>query len=245
MTNPKISPTADPRVRIAGYGARNWRTEVQDRVDAEIWYITGPCYLTKAEALLSVDETVSRHFGEPTHDRIRSLMAQVERLTAERDDLAKKLSREENHVAALMVDGDRREQRAMALLPDCEAHRRELQYLRHCASWYWHNMNDSDEARAAVVTALMLTARNAREAGPDATVKAADIADWLEAAVKKQNRPLHRTSFPTMADCLRSAHGDCDHDAVCGDVIAEVVEALGLTLAEQPAKCKPAKAKTR
>lgn len=242
-TYPKIFPTADPRVRLACYGARNWRTEVQDSVDEEVWYITGPAYESKVAALACVDSTVSSRFGEPTHDRIRSLMAQVEQLTAEKAELQAKVYEEKSHNGALMVDADRREQRALALLPDCDAHKRELQYLRHCASWYWHCMNDSDEARAAVVTALMLTAMNAREAGPDATVKAADIAEWLEKAVKKQNEPLRRTSYPTLADCLRSAHGDCEHDSVCGDVIAEVAEALGLTLADPPAKCKPVKAK--
>lgn len=241
-TYPKISPTEDPRVRIASYGPRNFRTQVQDEPGAD-WSITGPVYLTRAEALLSTEDTLSRHFGEPTHTAMRLLRAQVERLTAERDDLQRKVYEEKSHNAALRVDADRKEQRALALLPDCEAHRGELQYLRHCVSWYWHNMNDSDEARAAVVTSLMLTARGAREAGPDATVKAADIADWLEKAVDKQNKPLHRTSFPTLADCLRSAHGDCEHDTICGDVIAEVVAALGLTLADQPAKCKSAKAR--
>lgn len=237
-TYPKISPTEDPRVRIASYGPRNFRTQVQDEPGAD-WSITGQVYLTRAEALLSVEDTLSRHFGEPTHTELRLLRARIARLETEKADLAEKLSREKDRATALYVDGDRRERRALALLPDCEAHRGELQYLRHCVSWYWHNMNDSDGARAAVVTSLMLTARGAREAGPDATVKAADVADWLEKAVAKQNKPLHRTSFPTLADCLRSAHGDCEHDTICGDVIAEVVAALGLTLAEQPAKCKP------
>lgn len=239
---PKVTKTADPRVRIAQNGARDFRTEVQDEAGAD-WSITGPVYLTRAEALLMVDETVSRHFGEPTHDRIRSLMAQVERLTAEKAELADKLRRESDRATALYVDGDRREQRALALLPDCEAHRRELQYLRHCVSWYWHSMNDSEEARHAIVGALSKAAEAIRR-GPHAAGASLDpeqVVTWLEKAVDKQNRPLRRTSYPSMADCLRSAHGDCDHGSACGDFIAEVVEALGLVLADQPAKCKPAK----
>lgn len=175
----------------------------------------------------------------------RELQARIERLEAEKSELAAKLYQEKRRCAALMVDADRRELRALNRLPDCAAHRSELQYLRHCVSWYWHNMNDSDEARQAVVTALMLTAQRARGTGPDGTVKAADIAEWLEKAVDQQNKPLRRTSFPTLADCLRSAHGDCDHAGVCGDVIADVAEALGLTLAAQPERCKPAKPKAR
>jgi hypothetical protein len=237
MTYPKISATADPRIRLAQHGPKNFRTEVQDEPGAD-WSITGPVYLTKAEALLMVDETVSRHFGEPTHDRIRSLMAQVEHLTAERDALQRKVYEEKRRNGALRVDGDRREQRALALLPDCEAHRRELQYLRHCVSWYWHCMNDSDEARGAMALSLTMNAQRAREAGPDATLKAADVAEWLEKAATRQDKPLSRHLYPALADCLRSAHGDCDHDGVCGDVVAEVVAALGLTLADQSAPCQ-------
>lgn len=238
----KISETADPRVRIAEYGSRKFRTEVQE-VPGGDWAASGPEYMTRADALEQVDETASRHFGAPTWDRERSLRAQVERLTAERGALQRKVYDEKRRNAALMVDGDRREQRALALLPDCAAHRTELQYLRHCVSWYWHNMTDSDQARQEVVTALMLTAQRLGGAGQDATVKAADVASWLRKAVDAQNKPLRRTSFPTLADCLRSAHGDCDHDGACGDVVAEVVAAFGLVLAEQPAPCKPAKAR--
>ena len=243
MTNPKISPTADPRVRIAGYGARNWRTEVQDEPGAD-WVITGPCYLTKADALLMVDETVSRHFGEPAWSTVNALKAQVERLSAENAELQRKVYAEKRHNGALMVDADRRERRALALLPDCEAHRQELQYLRHCVSWYWHNMNDTEEARHGIVGMLGNTVLSLKDR-PDYTVTAAELCGWLEKAIAAQNKPLRRTSYPTLADCLRSAHGDCDHDSACGDVIAEVVEALGLVLAEQPARCKPVKAARR
>jgi hypothetical protein len=241
MSAPKISPTADPRVRIACHGARNWRTEVQDSVDNEIWYITGPPYESRAVALACVDGTVSRHFGEPTHDALRTLRAQVERLTAEKAELAEKLSHEKDRATALYVDGDRREQRALALLPDCEAHRRELQYLRHCVSEYWHAMNDSDQARRAIVSANQLTARNLSGGGPDATVKAADVATWLMRNVDKQDKALKRHVFPTQADCLRSAAGGCEHESICDDVKADIAEVLGLVLADAPARCKAAK----
>lgn len=244
-----ITPTKDPRVRVANHGPRNWRTEVQDEPGAA-WDITGPPYASKAEALLHVDETVSRCFEVPTGQAVsvRELQARIERLEAEKSELAAKLYQEKRHVAALMVDADRREQRALDRLPDCEAHRSELQYLRHCVSWYWHNMNDSDEARHGIVAALgnvVLDLRSTPGTFTSGTVKASDLVAWLEKAIDAQNKPLRRTSFPTLADCLRSAHGDCDHAGVCGDVIADVAEALGLVLATQPERCKPAKAKAK
>jgi hypothetical protein len=227
MSEPKITPTADPRVRIAAYGPRNFRTEVRDTVDERIWYITGPAYLTRAEALLMVDETVSRHFGEPTHDAIRSLQAQVERLTAERDELQRKVYAEKRHNGALMVDADRREQRALALLPDCDAHRRELQYLRHMVSWYWNIMNDSEDARHAIVGALGKTVLDL-SVNPGYTVSAAELSGKLQKAIAAQDKPLKRHGYPTLADCLRSAAGTCEHEGISDDVKKEIAEALGL-----------------
>jgi hypothetical protein len=232
MTYPKITRTADPRIRIAQYGPKNFRTEVQDEPGAD-WSITGPAYLTRAEALLMVDETASRHFGDPTWDRERSLRAQVERLTAQRDELQRKVFEEKRHNGALIVDADRREQRALALLPDCEAHRRELLYLRHAVSEYWHAMNDSEEARQAVVMANLLTARRCGEMPPGATVAPADLAAWLTANTGKQDKALRRHSFPTQADCIRA--GGCDHAHACEHVRRDLAEALGLTAADLPA----------
>lgn len=228
MSEPKISPTADPRVRIAYLGPRNWRTEVRESVNGS-WCVTGPAHLTRAEALLSVDGVASRHFGEPTHDRIRSLMAQVERLTAQRDELQRKVYAEKRHNGALMVDADRREQRALALLPDCSAHRSELQYLRHVASWYWNSLSDSEEARMAIVGALGKTVLDL-SANPGYTVSAAELSGWLQKAIDKQKRPLNRHGYPTLADCLRSAAGDCEHEGISEDVKREIAEALGLAV---------------
>jgi hypothetical protein len=171
------------------------------------------------------------------------LQAEVERLTAEKADLAEKLSREKDRATALYVDGDRREQRALALLPDCQAHRRELQYLRHQVGEYWHAMNDSDEARTAIVSANQLTARNLSGGGPDAMVKAADVAAWLMRNVDKQDKALRRHVFPTQADCLRSAAGECEHAGICDDAKADIAEVLGLVLAAEPARCKAIPAK--
>jgi hypothetical protein len=226
MNEPKISSTADPRVRIACYGARNWCTQVQDEPGAD-WSVTGPACLTKAEALLTVDETVSRHFGEPTHDRIRSLMAQVKRLTAENAELQAKVYAEKRHNGALMVDGDRRERRALDLLPDCEAHKRELHYLRHMASWNWHCMNDAEEARHAIVGALGNTVLSLKDR-PDYTVSAGELCTWLEKAIAKQDKPLGRKSYPTLADCLRSDSHGCEHEGLSAELVTDIARSLGL-----------------
>jgi hypothetical protein len=226
-TYPKFTPTADPRVRIAQHAPRNFRTEVQDEPGAA-WSITGPAYMTRAEALLMVDETVSRHFGEPTHDAIRALRAQVERLTAERDELQRKVFEEKRHNAALLVDGDRKEQRALDLLPDCEAHKRELHYLRHMVSWNWHTMNDEQEARGAIVGALLLWARHLEERDEDATVAASTIAQAIRRAVDKQDKALRRKSYPSLADCLRSEARGCAHDGLSADLVADIAKGVGL-----------------
>jgi hypothetical protein len=231
MSEPKITPTADPRVRIAYLGPRNWRTEVRESVNGS-WCVTGPAHLTRAEALLSVDGVVSRHFGEPTHDRIRSLMAQVERLTAQRDELQAKVYAEKRHNGALMVDADQRERRAAENALSCTEHGKEIQYLRHMVSWEWNSMNDSEDARMAIVSALGNTVLAIKRgaAGPDGTLKADDVAKWLEEAIAKQDKPLRRHGYPTLADCLRSAAGTCEHEGVSEDVKKEIAEALGLAV---------------
>jgi hypothetical protein len=229
-TYPKTYPTEDPRVRVAYYGPRDFRLQVRTSPDAD-WADTGPSHLTRGDAMETTAATVERHFGTPTWDDVRRLQAQAERLATEKAALAADLARERSRSAALLADGDRREQRALALLPDCSAHRRELQYLRHCVSWYWHSTNDSEEARRAIVGALGNTVLRLRDASADFTVKADDLVKWLEEAIDKQNKPLRRTSFPTLADCLRSAVGDCEHDGICEHVKREICEALKLDTA--------------
>jgi hypothetical protein len=151
----------------------------------------------------------------------------IAQLEARNAELERKLYQAEKRSAALMVDGDRREQRALALLPDCDAHRSELQYLRHMVSWYWDGMNSAEEARQAIVTSLLLTVRGLDNAG--GTVRSADVAAWLEKAIDKQKKPLARHGYPTLADCLRSAAGTCEHDGISAAVKNEIAGALDLT----------------
>lgn len=60
-----VTPTRDKRVRIAGYGPGNWRTEVPTEDGLTGWDITGPPYATKAEALSRVDYALWVSYGEP------------------------------------------------------------------------------------------------------------------------------------------------------------------------------------
>ena len=159
---------------------------------------------------------------------LAELQAQVERLTAEKAELQAKVYAEKRHNGALIADADRREQRALALLPDCEAHRRELHYLRHLASWNWHIMNDAEEARQAIVGALGNTVLAIERGAFGPTVNTADLLTWLEKAIAKQDRPLGRKSYPTLADCLRSPAGTCEHEGLSADLVFDIAKALGL-----------------
>lgn len=58
-----ITRTKDARVRIAGYGPGNWRTEVPTEDGLTEWDITGPAYATKTEALANVDYALWVAFG--------------------------------------------------------------------------------------------------------------------------------------------------------------------------------------
>lgn len=64
-----ITPTRDKRVRIAGYGPGNWRTEVPTEDGLTEWDITGPPYATKADALANVDYTLWVAYGVPMPGR--------------------------------------------------------------------------------------------------------------------------------------------------------------------------------
>jgi outer membrane murein-binding lipoprotein Lpp len=222
--------THDPRVQVANHGPANWRTEVQDEPGAA-WDITGPPYPTKAEALLHVDETAERCFGTPVSadQDTRALRSRIGQLTAQVAELERKVNQYRSSNGALMVDADRREQRAALAAEDCAEHGKGLRYLRHLTGWYWAAMVQQEDARQAVVMMNLNTAKRMREQGADATVKAADVAAWLEKNVSAQRKVLRRPAgYPTLADCARA--GGCDHDGLADGVKAEVAEALGITV---------------
>jgi hypothetical protein len=149
----------------------------------------------------------------------------IDQLTAQVAELRAKVRQYQSSNGALMVDADRREQRAALHAEDCAEHGRGLRYLRHLTGWYWAAMVQQESARQAVVMMNLNTAKRMRELGADATVKAADVAGWLEKNVDAQQRVLRRPSgFPTLADCARA--GGCEHDGLSDDVKTEVAEAL-------------------
>lgn len=159
--------------------------------------------------------------------RETALAAQVERLTADNAKLRASLYQEERRSAALLVDGDRREQRATKTAESCGEHGKEIQYLRHIASWYWASLNQQEEARGGIVIDLMLTVQklgNRTEPVPVAT-----LVTWLNKAVKAQDKVFRRPmGYPALADCL--ADGNCDHDGLSDGLATEIAEALGLPI---------------
>lgn len=158
---------------------------------------------------------------------VRRLQARVDLLTAQNAELQAKVRRYQGGNGALMVDADRRERRAAENALSCTEHGKELQYLRHTVSWYWAAMVQQESARQGVVMANQNTAGRMRGHGPDAMVRASDVADWLEKNVDAQNKVLRRPAgYPTLADCLRA--GGCEHDGLADGVKAEIAAALQL-----------------
>jgi hypothetical protein len=150
----------------------------------------------------------------------------AEHLATENARLLSRVRQLEANLGHLIVDADRREERARKNAEDCAEHGKEIQYLRHMASWNWASMNQQEAARRAVVMANLKSATGLR-GDPEAMVRAADVAAWLEKNADAQEKVLRRPEgYPTMADCLRG--GGCDHDGLSGELKAEIAEALGL-----------------
>ena len=148
---------------------------------------------------------------------------EIARLRRQVATLEDKVSQLRSSNAALTVDGDRREQRALALLPDCDAHRRELQYLRHRVSWYWSEMTSAEEAG----TSSGRSPRDRAAAAPDRDLHRHRRGRELKGHRQAQG-PLKRERHPTLADCIRA--GGCDHDGLSDAVLADIAEALGLAV---------------
>jgi hypothetical protein len=138
----------------------------------------------------------------------------------------------EQRCGHLMVDADRREERARAIAESCLEHGSEIKYLRHLASWYWAAMNQQESARRAIIGAAGSTLLALRDhTGP---VPAEVLSTWLDKLIHAQDRVLRRPAgYPTLADCLRG--GGCDHDGLTPELAAEIASALGI----QPATAPP------
>jgi hypothetical protein len=122
-----------------------------------------------------------------------------------------------------MVDRDRQVEIARKEAHDCEFHGREIQYLRHMASWQWQHAQDEYNARSGFVGALILVRRDLGSEPVPADV----LARWLTKAIDAGNKHIGKGKYPNLADCLRA--GVCDHDGLSDGLKADIAEALGIT----------------
>lgn len=158
-----------------------------------------------------------------------ALIDETERLTVENARLHDRVRTLEARCGALMVDADRREEKARQRAEDCGEHGQEIQHLRHVASWYWAAMGQQEAARRAIVGALGNTVLGLRH--HTEPIDPAELAAWLDKAIAAQSKVTRRpAAYPTLADCLRA--GGCDHDGLCDGLKAEIAGALGLTESE-------------
>ena len=137
----------------------------------------------------------------------------------EHDRLTRRIRDLESRCAALMVDADRRAEAATKRAEDCVEHGKEIQYLRHLASWCWHDGQDADEARRAIVIAMQQFGKQlddiSKPIPPD------QLRDWLKRAMAAYDRKSKLPpSYPTLADCQRA--GGCNHDDVSPKLRAEI-----------------------
>lgn len=147
---------------------------------------------------------------------------QAASLQAENERLANRVRVLEARTGQLMVDGDRREQRAREEAHDCAAHGREIQYLRHMASWQWDHAQESASAYRGLVSALILV----RQRITDAPVAPGVLSGWLDKAIAAGNRHIGKGGYPSLANCQRA--GGCDHDGLSDGLRADIAEALGI-----------------
>jgi hypothetical protein len=128
--------TQDPRIRLSKYGSRCIRTEVRDEPGGD-WDITGPVYLTWAQARAAVDDVRADYFGElPGRGALVLRIEQLEREAAGREaELA--VARQMRNAAA---DYAGRLRQAIA---------RHQAALAHEADLFASHLADIDAAHAA------------------------------------------------------------------------------------------------
>lgn len=144
---------------------------------------------------------------------------------AEHERLLRRISTLESRCGHLMVDANRREERATEIAESCPEHGKEIQRLRHLSSWYWAASGHSDDCRKAVVGAIINASMAMRDRAEP--VAPADLVKFLDKITDAQKRVTRRPiGYPTLADCLRA--GGCDHDGLCGGLTAEVAAELGV-----------------
>jgi hypothetical protein len=158
------------------------------------------------------------------HPAARSATDRAAQLEAENEKLRDRVSVLEARCGHLMVDADRREERARKIAESCAEHGTEITYLRHMASWCWSDAQKEGAARRAIVGALQVLIRDRLGDGRgDGTVPVPALAAWLHKAIDAQNRPMRKHGFPTLADCQRA--GGCEHDALSPELAAVALAA--------------------
>jgi len=135
--------------------------------------------------------------------------ARIAQLEAENERLRERVTRLESRCGHLMVDADRREERALRQAESCEYHGEEIQRLRHMADWCWSNGNRQESARQSIVMVLFMLADKCEASE---SVPGAEVASWLRKAIDAQRKTGREPGFPTFADCQRA--GGCDHPAL-------------------------------
>lgn len=150
----------------------------------------------------------------------------IAQLEAENAKLRDRVGYLERQTGALMVDADRREERALRQAGSCEYHGHEIQHLRHMANWCWADASRQNGARGAIVAQLALAS-----SGRDFVVLGkgtaerripvpGELAQWLGKCIDAQNKHMREPGFPTFADCQRA--GGCDHPALSPSLSDEV-----------------------
>jgi len=122
------------------------------------------------------------------------------------EKLRRRVAELERRCAALMVDADRREARALEIATNCEKHGEEIRYLRHMTSWFWECMQRESDARSGVVRGLILAQRRIPGEG---MVSAADVHKWLTKAIDASRKTLDR---PKKLSAVCQGEPECSHN---------------------------------
>lgn len=148
-----------------------------------------------------------------------------ERLAAENAKLRDRVVMLEGRCGHLMTDADRREQRARDEAWSCPEHGKRILYMERLAWWQWASSGHQENARQAIVTALINLKRDELD-GRTEPVPVDLLVQWIDRAVDAQNKVRkHPEDWPPLGDYLAGEGGFGPPAAMK----AEIAEALGLT----------------
>lgn len=148
----------------------------------------------------------------------------IAQLEAENEKLRGRVRLLETRCGHLMVDADRREERARDEAWSCPEHGKRILSNERLAWWHWANSGYQEQQRQAIVTALILVQRDelARRSEP---VPVDLLCKWLDKCVAAQRKVRkHPEGWPPLGDYLTGRDGFGPPAAMK----AEIAEALGL-----------------